>query len=228
MASAEGELTGAVQSDQIPPANPGRPAPAKASEPDHGLRGWVGIVANRNSGIGRGLRSVHRLVAALRRVGLSAEIAWTPEARAALVSQSAADPRCRCLVAVGGDGTVSALINEGPIVPLTVFPAGTENLVAQHFGLGRDPKVLAGLIAAGRPVRVDLARAAERRFLLMAGFGFDGDIVTRHHQARRFPLGFDPADQPSGLYPADLAIESVLTGSRASPCGSPTPAPKRS
>jgi len=120
---------------------------------------------------------------------LSAEIAWTLEARAALVHQSAADPRCRCLVAVGGDGTVSALINEGISVPLTVFPAGTENLVARHFGLGRDPKVLAGLIAAGRPVRVDLARVAKRRFLLMAGFGFDGDVVTRHHQARVSRLG---------------------------------------
>jgi len=106
------------------------------------------------------------------------------------VSHSAIDPRCRCLIAVGGDGTVSALINEGPSVPLTVLPAGTENLVAQHFGLGRDPKVLAGLIAAGQLVRVDLGRAGERRFLLMAGFGFDGDIVTRHHQARvsRFGL----------------------------------------
>jgi len=146
-------------------------------------------VANRNSGIGRGLRSVHRLVAALGQVGLRAEIAWTPEARAALVSQSAADPRCRCLVAVGGDGTVSALINEGLSVPLTVFPAGTENLVAQHLGLGRDPKVLAGLIAGSRPVRVDLAQAAQRRFLLMAGLGFDGDVVTRHHQARVSRLG---------------------------------------
>jgi len=135
------------------------------------------------------LRAVHRLVAALRRVGLGAEIAWTPEARAALVSHAAADPRCRCLIAVGGDGTVSALINEMPSVPLTVMPAGTENLVAQHFGLGRDPKVLAGLIAAGRPVRVDLGRAAERRFLLMAGFGFDADVVTRHHQARVSRLG---------------------------------------
>ncbi|MFI5458822.1 MAG: diacylglycerol/lipid kinase family protein [Isosphaerales bacterium] len=178
-----------MQSHQIPPADPGRPAPAGASERDQSLWGWVGIAANRNSGIGRGLRSVHRLVAALRRVGLGAEIAWTPEARAALVSHSAADPRCRCLIAVGGDGTVSALINEGPSVPLTVLPAGTENLVAQHFSLGRDPKVLAGLIAAGRPVRVDLGRAAERRFLLMVGFGFDADIVTRHHQARVSRLG---------------------------------------
>ena len=64
-----------------------------------------------------------------------------------LVSRSAGDPRCRCLIAVGGDGTVAALLNEQPGVPLTVFPAGTENLVAQHFGLRKDPDELARTIA---------------------------------------------------------------------------------
>jgi diacylglycerol kinase family enzyme len=115
---------------------------------------------------------------------LREEIAWTPEERSALVSQSAAEPGCRCLVAVGGDGTVSALLNEQPSVPLTVLPAGTENLVAQQFGLGRDPEALAEAIAAGQKVRVDVGLAVGRRFLLMAGFGFDGDIVSRHHQGR--------------------------------------------
>src|SRR5205823_4577922 len=94
------------------------------------------------------------------------------------------DPDCRCLVAVGGDGTVSALLNERPCRPVTVLPAGTENLVAQHFGLRRDPKILARTIAAGRSTQVDVGLAADRRFLLMAGFGFDAEVVTRHHQGR--------------------------------------------
>jgi diacylglycerol kinase (ATP) len=67
---------------------------------------------------------------------------------------------------------------------VTVLPAGTENLVARHFGLGRDPEVLAKTIAGGTPVRVDLGLAEGRRFLLMVGFGFDGDIVSRHHHGR--------------------------------------------
>jgi diacylglycerol kinase (ATP) len=134
--------------------------------------------------MGSGLRLVTRLARALRRVGFSEQVAWTPEERALMVSRSADDPRCRCLVAVGGDGTVSALVNEEPTVPLTVFPAGTENLVAQHFGLRKDPDELARTIAESRPVRVDVGLVAGRRFLLMVGFGFDGDIVSRHHQGR--------------------------------------------
>ena len=147
-------------------------------------KSWVGIVANRGSGSGRGRRLVEQLVFELRRLNLSAEIAWTPEARSALVERAAREGDCRCLVAVGGDGTVSALLNERPSPPLTVMPAGTENLVARHFGLRRDPRGLARTIAAGKSVPVDVAQAMGRRFLLMAGFGFDADVVTRHHRGR--------------------------------------------
>ena len=59
------------------------------------------------------------LFSALERSALGTKIAWTPEERAALVNKSDDDPRCRCLVAVGGDGTVSDLLNERPRVPLT-------------------------------------------------------------------------------------------------------------
>jgi diacylglycerol kinase family enzyme len=146
--------------------------------------GWVGIAANRGSGLGRGRRLVEELIAHLRRLGIRAEVAWTPGERAALVHQSDRDDDCRCLVAVGGDGTVSALVNERPSRPITVLPAGTENLVAHHFGLRRNPRMLARTIAAGRCMSVDVGRSDDHRFLLMAGFGFDADVVTRHHRGR--------------------------------------------
>jgi diacylglycerol kinase (ATP) len=100
------------------------------------------------------------------------------------VESAASDPACRCLVAVGGDGTVSALLNERPRVPMSVFPAGTENLVAQQLGLRADAGALAKTITEGHPRPVDVGTALGRRFFLMVGFGFDGDIVTRHHEAR--------------------------------------------
>lgn len=168
--------------------------PARATGPDQAgrdepggpdaSRPWVGIAANRGSGAGRGRRLVDQLVSELRRLGLHAEVAWTPEGRSALVRRAAGNADCRCLVAVGGDGTVSALANECPARPLTVMPAGTENLVARHFGLRRDPRGLARAIATGRSVSLDVGQADGRRFLLMAGFGFDADVVTRHHRGR--------------------------------------------
>jgi diacylglycerol kinase (ATP) len=132
---------------------------------------------------------VAQLALALSRAGLHGEVAWTTEDRAKLVRRAEVDPACQCLIAVGGDGTVSALLNERPKVPLTVFPAGTENLVAQQFGLRRDAAALAKIISQGQPRRVDVGSACGRRFLLMVGFGFDGDVVSRHHRARLSPLG---------------------------------------
>ncbi len=109
--------------------------------------------------------------------------------RSALVAGASADNGCRCLVAVGGDGTVGALINERPQVPISVLPSGTENLAAGHFGFKRDVATLVATIARGESVPVDLGQGLGRRFLLMAGFGFDGDIVTRHHTSRTSSVG---------------------------------------
>jgi diacylglycerol kinase (ATP) len=170
-------------------------------------RDWIGIAANAGSGRGLGRDKVRRLVRELRRADLRVRIAWTPDERGQLVAESADDPRCRCLVAVGGDGTVGALVNECPRVPITVLPAGTENLFASHFRLGRDPVRLAATIIAGRTATIDLGLAPVRRFTLMAGFGFDADVVTRHHLARVRHTGV-PRPTHRGMY-----VDPVLRSS---------------
>ncbi len=152
-------------------------------------KNWVGIVANSSSGLGQAVALVHGLIRELQRVGLGAEIAWTPDERRALVGRASTDTGCRCLVAVGGDGTVSALVNERPRVPVSALPSGTENLFAGHFGFGRNVAALATTIARGQSVPVDLGQGLARRFVLMAGFGFDGDVVTRHHRSRTSRAG---------------------------------------
>jgi diacylglycerol kinase family enzyme len=191
---------------------------------------WVGIIANRGSGIGATHQLVRKLNRDLGRLGLPTEVAWTPTERQALVALANGGSRCRCLVAVGGDGTVSALINERPRVPITVLPTGTENLAAQQFGLRRNPAALARTIAAGHVMRTDLGTAAGKRFLLMTGFGFDGDVVTRHHLSRTSRSGLarpthraayvEPILRASLLYRfppirlhiADAGAEETLTG----------------
>lgn len=166
--------------------------------------GWVGIAANAGSGLGSGRKRVDRLVDELKKVGLESQVAWTIGDREALVAGSARDPGCRCIVAVGGDGTVGALVNERPGVPITVLPAGTENLFARHFGLSHNPARLAAVIAEGRVAHVDVGLTAGRRFTLMAGIGFDADVVTRHHAVRLNGSGV-PRPTHRGAY-----VESVI------------------
>lgn len=145
---------------------------------------WVGIAANAGSGRGVGRRAVARLATALEGFGIRPRVAWTPGEREALVADAEQGTACRCLVAAGGDGTVSALLNDRPRVPIAVLPTGTENLFARHFRFDRRPARLAAAIADGRVTPLDLGVAGRRRFSLMAGVGFDADVVTRHHAGR--------------------------------------------
>lgn len=145
---------------------------------------WVGIAANAYSGRGTGRIQVDRLVSALAKEGMAAEVAWTLEERDRLLSRAKGDPLCRCLVVAGGDGTVAAVLNERPVVPVAVLPVGTENLFARHFRFRARPEALARTIREGHIRPLDLGMAAGRSFVLMAGFGFDADVVTRHHRAR--------------------------------------------
>jgi len=147
-------------------------------------REWVGIAANAASGRGKGRETVERLAVELGWLGYEARVAWSLADRRELVAAAEGDSGCRCLAAVGGDGTVAALINECPSVPIAVVPAGTENLFARHFGFSRNPRRAAARIAGGHGELMDLGVADGRRFALMAGFGFDADVVGRHHAAR--------------------------------------------
>ena len=165
-------VSGLSEISGLGPRSPSRP------------RLWVGIAANAGAGRGKSRIRVQRLIQALAREGIQSRVAWTVHERQSLVVESSRDRHCRCLVAVGGDGTVASLINERPGVPITVLPSGTENLFARYYRLGQDPEALARTITVGRIVCTDVGRMSGRRFGLMAGFGFDADVVTRHHLLR--------------------------------------------
>ncbi|MEX2173332.1 MAG: diacylglycerol kinase family protein [Pirellulaceae bacterium] len=91
----------------------------------------------------------------------------------------------RAVVAGGGDGTVSLIANRTPQgTPLVVLPLGTENLLAKHLEITADPQQLCRIIATGLAIPLDAGQAGERIFTLMAGCGFDADVVRRLHRRR--------------------------------------------
>jgi diacylglycerol kinase (ATP) len=84
------------------------------------------------------------------------------------------------VVAAGGDGTVNETIN-GLVrsgLPLAVIPLGTANVLAAEIGLRADPAAVARCVALGQHRPIALGAANGRRFILMAGAGFDAHVVA--------------------------------------------------
>jgi len=131
-----------------------------------------------------GLRRRQRLEAVLRRLqaqGCAVEVFETTGPGDAERFAAAADPeRYDALVVAGGDGTVNEAVNGlgDARLPLAILPLGTANVLAAEIGLALDPDSIAAAIARGEPQPITLGAANGRRFILMAGAGFDAHVVA--------------------------------------------------
>ena len=85
------------------------------------------------------------------------------------------------VVIAGGDGTIRALIeqlsNNNYLPYISVFPAGTVNLVAKELLMSGDPYKWAKRVLKGVEVPVYLGRANGHVFLTVTGIGFDSLVV---------------------------------------------------
>jgi len=96
-------------------------------------------------------------------------------------------PHHRAVVVCGGDGTVREVASglAGSELPLAVLPAGLENLIARVMGYRAEADFLCRLLFSGRIQPIDLAEAGKRIFLVVAGVGFDAEVVARLARHRR-------------------------------------------
>ncbi len=140
---------------------------------------------------------VERLVELLRASGFSARVLTDLDEVSLRANQLHQAGTLRALVGVGGDGTAAELVNRTLSgVPITMLPAGNENLLARHLGLLRSADALAETIASGRLVRLDAGRAAGRLFLLMISCGFDAEVVRRFEEKRTGHIGYHSYVRP--------------------------------
>ena len=123
------------------------------------------------------------------------------------------------LVAAGGDGTVSEILNglEGGELPLGVIPLGTANVLARELGVGASIDRAIEILIAAVPVPVYSAKANEKRFLLMAGAGYDSLTVAalRPGEKKRFgaiAYMFAAFRAASGF--RDMELEVTVNGKR--------------
>jgi diacylglycerol kinase (ATP) len=84
------------------------------------------------------------------------------------------------VIVCGGDGTVNEVVcgMAHSSVPLAVLPGGTANILVRELGLPLDIHRCACLWQTLVPRRVSLGCAGSRYFLLMAGIGFDAQVIA--------------------------------------------------
>jgi len=112
------------------------------------------------------------------RVDLTLTAARGDARRAAAIARQAG---CDRIVAAGGDGTLNEVINglAPSAIPLAFLPLGTTNVFALEAGIPFDVERACVIAIRGTPQPVCLGLAGDTRFLLMAGAGFDADVVYR-------------------------------------------------
>jgi len=168
-------------------APPGRTLPAIRDHPPR-LVVVIGNPAAGSSG-----RSVIRSTAAfLRRYARRVEMGMThARGDAEALCREAVAAGADLVVAAGGDGTINEIVNglAGTPVALGVIPLGTANVLALETGIPLDPEAACRLVLGGRPRSLHLGLAGSQRFLLMAGAGFDAEVVYGTSAAWKKTMG---------------------------------------
>jgi YegS/Rv2252/BmrU family lipid kinase len=95
------------------------------------------------------------------------------------------------VVVAAGDGTVHEVAAGmvGSETPLGIVPLGTGNVLARELGLPLRTDAAVRVLAEGHTRRIDVGRSGDNRFLIMAGFGADAEMVRRVNARLKHVIG---------------------------------------
>lgn len=150
----------------------------------------VAVVAHARKRLGAGLPALRDALAA---AGIDAP-AWyeVPKSRKApkAAQRALADGADRILV-WGGDGTVQRCVDvlAGSGVTLGILPAGTANLFATNLGIPDDLEAAVDVALHGVTRELDVGVVNGERFVVMAGTGFDADMIDEADRGLKDRLG---------------------------------------
>jgi YegS/Rv2252/BmrU family lipid kinase len=97
-----------------------------------------------------------------------------------------------CVIASGGDGTVSAVAGAliGSQVPLGIIPRGTANAIASAFNIpSNDIAAACEVILDGIPRKVDVAVCNGKPLLLLAGIGLEAEVIAQANRELKNKIG---------------------------------------
>jgi diacylglycerol kinase (ATP) len=140
----------------------------------------------------RGVNRIDRVRAYLTARGRPFRIRETAAPGDAVVmARESAIAGADAVVAVGGDGTMSEVADgvAGSATRLAFVPHGTGNVFAREFSLPASVEGCLDLLSSGKTISVRMAKANDRRFVLLASAGFDAEVVERMNPRQKNLLG---------------------------------------
>lgn len=112
------------------------------------------------------------------------------------IVQQAIEDGVERVYAVGGDGTVSEVVDGMALsgIPLGIIPAGTGNVVAQELGIPLNFDKACQMLASTSAVKeVDAIQVGKQFFILAVGTGIDAQVmesVSRERKRRYGPVAY--------------------------------------
>jgi YegS/Rv2252/BmrU family lipid kinase len=105
----------------------------------------------------------------------------TPEVDAGQLASEAVERGVHMIIVSGGDGTLSAAAEAvvGTNIPLGVISRGTANAFASALALPNTIEAACETILQGRPKVVDAALCNGKPMVLLAGIGFEAEMVEK-------------------------------------------------
>ena len=150
----------------------------------------VAVIAHRGKTLGGGLDELRTLVAAER----VDEVIWHEVAKSSKAPakvRKALKNGADLLFVWGGDGMVQQCADAlvGADATIAIIPAGTANLLAHNLGIPHDLTEAVRIGFHGQRRRLDLGRINDEHFAVMAGVGFDADMIRDADRGLKTRLG---------------------------------------
>jgi len=84
------------------------------------------------------------------------------------------------IIAAGGDGTIFEIINAlgDHDIPIGIIPIGTSNVFASEMNIPKDVYLSFSLLLHNSPIKVDLGRVNDKKFIFTAGCGLDSFTIN--------------------------------------------------
>lgn len=113
------------------------------------------------------------------------------EESASDLAQKAIAQSADCVIASGGDGTVSQVAGAlaDTSIPLGIIPRGTANAIAAAFGISNELQDACEIILSGVARNIDLGICNGKPLLLLAGIGLEAEIIEQANRPLKNKIG---------------------------------------